>query len=122
MLFAKVCPSYCVSKTAAISYRMPASAGYPVTAAVFRDTIRGTLRIVVIRQRRIRRAGLTACMDEVTNACEDLVAKDLRFRPLGRSGLDKWSIWFEDSKRVHLNEEGTQTRNVVDTMIGLRNL
>jgi hypothetical protein len=48
---------------------MPASAGYPVRAAVFRDTIRGTLLVVVIRQRRrIRRAGHTACMGELVNA------------------------------------------------------
>jgi hypothetical protein len=63
-----------------------------VTAAVFRDTIRGTLRVVVIKQRRMRRAGHTAWMGEVINACKNLVAKYLRFRPLGRSGLDKWSI------------------------------
>ena len=79
-------------KTAAISYRMSVSAGYPVTAAVFRDTIRGILRVVVIRQTRIRRAGHMTCMGEVINACKNLVAKDLRFRPLGRSGLDRWSI------------------------------
>jgi len=71
---------------------MPVSAGYTVTAAVFRDTIRGTLSVVVIRQRKIRRAGHTACMGEVINTCQNLVAKDLRFRPLGSSGLDKWSI------------------------------
>jgi hypothetical protein len=71
---------------------MPVSAGYPVTAAVFRDTIRGTLRVVVIRQRRIRRVGHTACMGKVINACKNLVAKDLRFRPFRRSGLDKWSV------------------------------
>jgi hypothetical protein len=71
---------------------MLVSAGYPVTAAVFRDTIRGTLRVVVIRQRRIRRAEHAACMGDIVNACKNLVAKDLRFRPLGRPGLDKWSI------------------------------
>jgi hypothetical protein len=71
---------------------MPVSTGYPVTAAVFRDTIRGTVCVVVIRQRRKRRAGHMACMAEVINACKNLVTKDLRFRPLGRSGLDKWSI------------------------------
>jgi len=91
MLFVKVCPSYCVPEDGTISYRMPVSAGYPVTAAVFRDTTRRTLRIVVIRQRKIRRVGHTACTGEVMNACKNLVAKDLRFRPVGRSGLGKWS-------------------------------
>jgi hypothetical protein len=63
-----------------------------VTAAVFRDTIRGALRVVVIGQRKVRRAGHTACMGEVINTCQNLVAKELRFRPLGRRGLDKWSV------------------------------
>jgi hypothetical protein len=79
-------------KTADISYRILISAGYPVTAAVFSDTIIGTMRVVVIRQRRIRRAGHTACRGEVLKVCKNLVAKDLRFRPPGRSRLDKWSI------------------------------
>jgi hypothetical protein len=63
-------------KTAAISYRIPVSVGYPVTAVVFSDTIRGTMRVVVIRQRRIRRAGHKTCMGEVINVCKNLVAKD----------------------------------------------
>jgi hypothetical protein len=79
-------------KTAAISYRIPVSAGYPVTAAVFSDTIRGTMYVVVMRPRRIRRAGHTACMGDVINVSKNLGAKDLSFRSLGRSGLDKWSI------------------------------